>query len=111
MGNARLSSAMVVATLCRQVQAAGGFAAVLRRGDDRAGAILVECVDRGTRQIILERATGLDGEELWRSAAAADLSPEAHTAMMQKRLRADPDMWVVELDIADAERFTAALFE
>lgn len=107
----RLTSAMIVATLCRQVQAAGGFAAVLHRGDADAGAIIIECADRGVRRIILEKSTDLDGRLAWRRAQGPAADQQSHQAALEKRLRGDPDLWVVELDIADAERFTDALFE
>jgi hypothetical protein len=104
----RLTSAMLVSALIRRVQAEGGFAAVLRRGDADAGAILIECADRGQPQLTLEQATGLDGKAGWRLIAdrmAGDA--EGHRERLQKRLRLDPDLWIVELDIAEAERFAA----
>lgn len=100
---------MLVASLCRQVQSAGGFAAVLRHGDDRAGAVVVEWVDRGTRYLLVERATDVDGLSVWRSVGrAADTSTD-HQAVIEKRVQSDPDLWVVELDIANAERFIDAI--
>ncbi len=108
----RLTSAMVVSILCRRVQGAGGFATVLHHGDDHAGAILIECTDRGQRQILLERATASDGREQWRDVGVSqDMTLEDYAKMMEKRLRSDPDMWVIELDIPDAARFAADLFE
>lgn len=107
---ARLTSAMVVSLLCRQVQAAGGFAAVVHRGDDTAGGVVIECVDRGQRGMLLERATGDDGRDLWRSSAAVE-DDEAHRQLIERRRKFDADLWVVELDIADPERFIAQLFD
>lgn len=104
----RLTSAMLVSAMIRRVQAEGGFAAVLQRGDDRAGAILVECSDRGAPQQLIERATDFDGIETWR---VADADPgrdaEAYRARLDRRRHSDPDLWIVELDIADAGRFAA----
>lgn len=105
----RLTSAMLVASLCRQVQSAGGFAAVLRHGDDRAGAILIECVDRGQSAMLLERASDAQGRDGWRSAGPVHPDPLHRQEMLEKRVRSDPDLWVVELDVANVERFIAAL--
>ena len=107
---ARLTSAMLVSALIRRVQAEGGFATVLHRGNDTAGAILIECVDRGQRQVLLERTTGLDGQDEWRENPA-NPDESTHQNQMEKRRRSDPDLWVVELDIADAKRFAAELLE
>jgi hypothetical protein len=104
----RLTSAMLVSVLIRRVQAEGGFAAVLHRGDADAGAILIECADRGQPQLTLEQATGLDGRPVWRLVAQRSEGDDAgHAERLQKRLRLDPDLWIVELDIAEAERFAA----
>lgn len=110
MSAPRLSSHMLVAALCRRVQAEGGFATIIHRGDAHAGAILIECADRGQRQILVERATNLDGREYWRSAGGnADMTVEDYSAWLERRRRSDPDLWVVELDIADAARFAAEI--
>ena len=105
---ARLTSAMLVSALIRRVQAAGGFAAVLRRGDAHAGAVLIECADRGRRRLVLERSTGFDGRDGWRTVAEPDGGDSAAQAeRMDRRIKADPDLWIIELDIVDAERFAA----
>lgn len=104
----RLASHMLVAALCRRVQAEGGFATIIHRGDVHAGAILIECADRGQRQILVERATDLDGREHWRPAGGdADMTAAAYSAWLERRRRSDPDLWVIELDVADAARFAA----
>lgn len=111
-GPPRLTSVMLVSALIRRTQSAGGFAAVLHRGDDQAGAILVECGDRGRRQLLLERATDLDGHDGWRvvdaqpQASGSPISPgdvvDDYTNRIQRRIAQDADLWVVELDGADA---------
>ena len=107
-GPPRLTSTMLVSALIRRVQASGGFATVIHRGDDMGGAILVECAHRGQRHMLLERATGLDGGDSWRIAdadVAADIN--AHDQRIERRRSHDRDMWVIELDIADAARIAA----
>lgn len=98
---------MLVSVLIRRVQQAGGFAAVLRRGDDQAGAILIECRDRAATNVLIERASDPENREFWRIVAAADESPDARAQRLAKRIKMDPDLWLIELDIADAERFAA----
>lgn len=99
---------MLVSAMIRRVQSAGGFAAVLQRGDDQAGAIWVECADRGQTQLLLERSTGFGGQDQWRIADnEPDADAERYRERMDRRRRSDPDLWIVELDIADAARFAA----
>lgn len=107
----RLASHMLVASLCRRVREAGGFATIIHRGDAHAGAILIECADRGQRQMLIERASDFEGREHWRTAGPpADMPGDGYAAWLERRRRSDPDLWVVELDIADAARFAADFF-
>ena len=101
----RLKSRFLVDLLLREAQAAGGFAAVLARGDADAGAILVQCSDRGRPGPLLERRFALDGGYRWEAVGPAD--GEERENYCERRRKADPDLWIVELDIADASRLVA----
>ena len=107
MAQPRLTSAMLASALIRRTQAEGGFATVVRHGDDVAGAILVECQDRGVPHLLLERATDLDGHQSWRPVAQALTEDrETYQQRLDKRIRSDPDLWIIELNTAQAQRFT-----
>jgi hypothetical protein len=103
---ARLTSRLLVDALLRQVQSAGGFATILQRGNDEAGAILIDCRDRGENTALLEKYTDLDGQLGWRPVdsphAACAKWPEDYG---RKRAESDADLWWIELDVADAARF------
>lgn len=106
--SARLTSRMLVDSLIRAAQGAGGHATVLARGDDGAGAILVECADRGQSGPLLERILDRDGAYAWARCGPQDSeNKEERSAYIERRRSRDPDMWVIELDIAQAERFAA----
>ena len=66
--------------------AIAGFAAVIHKGDDQAGAILVECVDRGTRNLLLERATARTRRQL--AAVGAPTRAELTAAYADAAARA-----------------------
>ncbi len=108
MTEARLASKIWINGLCRVVAAAGGFATVLRSGDPVSGAILLVLSERGANQRILERVLSLDGGGQW-----AQIWPQASETVneilpyIERRARYDPDIWVIELDIADGERLVA----
>lgn len=105
---ARLASGLVVNALVRRVNAAGGSAMVLARGEAEAGAILVLALERGGDPHFLERGIGPDGlPTLVRSGPAEMADEEAVSSYWQRRRARDPDLWVIELDIAGAERFAA----
>lgn len=99
---------MTVDALIRRVQTAGGFAVVLARGDEMAGAILLVCRDRGDAGQLLERTVDLDGSYRWTPCGPQDVeSGASREGYIQRRRDSDPDLWLIELDIADAERFAA----
>jgi hypothetical protein len=107
---ARLTSRILVDALRRQVQAAGGFATILQRGNDEAGAIIIDCRDRGENTSLLEKYTDFDGVVHWRRVNSPDA---AHAKWAEdysrQRAESDPDLWWMELDIADAARFADEL--
>jgi len=104
----RLTSRLTVDALRRRVQAAGGFATVLARGDDMAGAILMLCTNRGEVQALLERTIDRDGHYCWTRCGPQDVESDSERdSYIGRRRSRDPDLWLIELDIADAERFAA----
>lgn len=104
----RLTSRFLVDLLLRETQAAGGFATVLASGDDRAGSILIQCSERGVAGSLLERRFSLDGGHVWEAVGpGADADEETRAAYRERRRKADPDLWIVELDVADTQRLVA----
>ena len=101
---ARLTSEFRVKALIRRVHDAGGSAMVLAKGDAMSGAILVLTLDRGEKPAFYER--GLGGEGLIH-CGPRDSGPQDVGDYWRRRRRNDPDLWVVELSIAAAERFAA----
>ncbi len=105
---ARLAAGLLVNALVRRVNAAGGSAMVLAKGDAEAGAILVLTLERGGNPGFFERGIGPDGNPaLVRSGPAEFTEASAVSDYWQRRRSRDSDLWVVELDIAGAERFAA----
>lgn len=106
MSEARLPAHLEVAGLVRQVNAAGGFATVLAKGEPDAGTIMVLtcCNSRDLR--LYERMPQLDGTRAWTCVRQADSSADSDFAEYVKRRQSqDNDLWIVELDIAGGERF------
>ncbi len=99
----RLPSNVLVSALLRRVNDAGGFGAVLAKGDAQGGAILVVAIDRGALPRLLERGIGADG----RTALIDSTPAEDLDGYWRRRRLSDPDLWVIEVDVAAAERFAA----
>ena len=81
---------------------------VLARGDADAGGILVLTLDRGGDPHFWERGFGPKGDMVLVAAGPSALEDaQAVGDYWQRRRSRDRDLWVIELDIADAQRFAA----
>ncbi len=108
MTSPRLTSRITIDALFRRVRAAGGFATVIARGDDSAGSILIACSERGEVKALLERTIDLEGDYRWTRCGPDGPDPGAtRDSYIRRRCDRDPDLWLIELDIPDAERFVA----
>ncbi len=102
----RLASAVLVSALLKLAAREGGFGAVLAKGDPTAGALTVVLLERGERMMVLERIVQPDGAYAWQETGnRAAANDEEFTKFLDRRRRFDPDMWILELDIASAQRF------
>lgn len=102
----RLPANLEVSALLRQVQAEGGFATVLHKGEADSGTILVVTVERSGISEIYERMPALDGSRKWHPVLTQAIeNKEVSQNYLDRRVIQDPDIWIIELDIANAERF------
>lgn len=108
MSEARLPAHLEVAGLIRAVQSAGGFATVLHKGERDAGTICVVATHNGHNSTFWERMPQLDGSRAFALSKSQDTeNMRDFDEYVQRRIRQDPDCWIVELDIENAERFVA----
>jgi hypothetical protein len=104
----RLSARVEAAGIVRRAEAAGDFAAILRKGDPDRGSLLLVVSSRGRHLAFLERVLDLSGSYLWKRVGPDESASSAEVRdFLAKRARFDEDLWAIELDIADAERFIA----
>jgi len=103
---ARIPTHLDVSGLLRAVEAAGGFATVIAKGERDAGTVLVTCCDSGKNYRAYERMPRPDGTRGWTLAKSQDSeNPVEFAEYLDRRRLQDSDLWIVELDVPDAERF------
>jgi hypothetical protein len=98
---------MLVSAMIRHVNAAGGMATIVHKGDADIGSILLICMEKGVVQTVRERVLSVEGGYAWMAVGPDEIG--AVDAYLQRRLGRDPDLWLIELDIAEAERFAAEM--
>jgi len=104
----RLPAHLEVAGLIRAVEAAGGFGTVIAKGERDAGTLLVICCENGANAAAFERMPQPDGSRAWILSRSQDAeNPKEFWDYCDRRRHQDDDLWIVELDISDAERFIA----
>jgi hypothetical protein len=81
----------------------------MRKGDPDRGSLLLIVTSRGRHVAFLERSLSLgDGAYHWRSTGPGESAGSDEIAdFLRKRARFDEDLWAIELDIAEPERFIA----
>ena len=106
MAEARLPAGLEVSGLIRQVQAAGGFVAVVAKGEPEAGTLVVVLTANGSPARAYERMPQAGGDRGWALARAeSDGEPGEFADWLARRRAQDRDLWIVELDIPQGERF------
>ncbi len=106
----RLPAHLEVSGLIRLVETHGGTAMVVAKGERDAGTILIVTMHRGNDARLFERMPQLDGSRTFVATNKQDSEkPREFHDYLERRKRQDPDTWILEVDIDDAERFIALL--
>jgi hypothetical protein len=106
----RLPAHVEVTGIRRIAESQGGFATVLAKGESDAGTIGLVILCRGEPASLYERMPQLDGNRPFVRTLAQDIeNPSDFLAILERRRSRDPDLWLIEADVPDSERFVAAL--
>lgn len=104
--DSRMPAHIEAGGLLRAVQGAGGFASLIARGERDAGTLLVICCEKGRDARLYERMPQADGSRSWVKVRTQDSdNPREFWEYCDRRKVQDADQWILELDIANAERF------
>lgn len=104
----RLASGIQISAIKRLAEAQGNIATVLKKGDAISGAILLIGLVRGSNPVIYERYPAFAGGPVWQVVKPSE-SDAAVDSYWKKRCERDPDLWVLELDVASAARLDGLL--
>ncbi len=83
---------------------------VTAKGERDAGTILILTIYRGENAVLFEKMPQLDGSRPFIAAKQQNPEkPEEIFEYLERRKNQDPDIWILEVDIADGARFVASL--
>jgi len=108
--DARLPAHLEVAGIIRTADTAGGFALVTFKGERDAGSILLLTMERGENAVLFERMPQLDGSRKFVETKRQESeNKQLIYEYLDRRKKQDPDIWVLEVDIAHPAQFIASL--
>jgi len=93
--------------LVRRANGAGAFAVIARRGDPDAGALLVRLALPARKGRLLAPSRNPQGERIYVDMAGAGVGDTDADidAYLERRIKSDPDLWVVEIDDREGRHF------
>jgi len=99
-----LNSDLWVGALIRRAQIEGANATVVRKGDARAGTVIVKAYNTSDRTAqVFTEAFGQDGDRLWIQPVTGTESDI--DAYIERQRGYDPDLWVVEIEDRQGRNF------
>jgi hypothetical protein len=98
----RLKSAIWVSAFLRRCMVEGIFGAVVRKGAEEAGAVYVIVSHLDGTCHLFGPPPGAshdeEGERLWDEEIAPPKGNADAMALLERRIRSDPDIWIVEVE-------------
>jgi len=101
MAEARVKARLWVDMALRLGNNQGRYGAVLHRGDDDSGGVLVVLRGRDGNWVLSQIRTA-EGDAAWmRATGKGPVDQETADAYVAKQRRYDPDLWVLEFESPD----------
>lgn len=99
--DAKVKAGIWVSMAIRLSDMAGRPAAVLRKGDPDAGGIL--CVLHGSEGlVVLSQVRDAEGRQAWlRGTGPTPVPQDSADAYVDRQVKRDPDLWVIEFEAPD----------
>ena len=102
----RLNARLWVSSLLRRVDQAGDFATVVKKGDATAGQVILVARRRNGHTQVFTRTMNSVGDYSWTIAMTKDQDELGKiNEYLERQARYDPDLWIIELDTDNPERF------
>lgn len=95
----RLPTHLWVGAALRNTSASGAFGAIIKRGEQTSGIVLLRINLLNRTSLLLIESRDLDGERIWHGPLGKDPIEDAEAdAYIDRAIARDPDLWVVEFE-------------
>lgn len=102
----RLKAGLFVRGYLRICEVAGVYGAIVRKGDETAGSVLIRISRLDGTGHVLAPVTHDGGGRAWRYRNGEEPQPDAELdAMIEREVRRDPDLWLIEIEDKQGRHF------
>lgn len=101
----RLKAGIFVRALLRRAEVGGASAFIVRKGAEEAGAVVLTVSRLDGTSLLLNQARDGKGNLVW-ARPLGDWSEEGRArAWLDKQVKFDPDLWIVEIEDREGRAF------
>jgi len=101
----KLKAAIQIKAIIRRAEVAGAQAYLVQRGSEEAGALFLKVSRLDGTFTILNQARRGDGELVWTKPLGDAADGEAVAKYLDKQMRFDPDIWILEIEDREGRAF------
>jgi hypothetical protein len=101
----KLKAAIQIKAIIRRAEVAGAQAFLVRRGSEEAGALFLKLSRLDGTCTVLNQARRGDGELIWTKPLGDRVAQAAASAYLDKQVRFDPDLWILEIEDREGRAF------
>jgi hypothetical protein len=101
----RLKAGIFVRALIRRAEVQGASAFVVRKGSEEAGAVYLKVSRLDGTSTILEQVRRGEGDLAWMMPIGKAIDEERAKTYLDKQIRFDPDLWIVEIEDREGRAF------
>jgi hypothetical protein len=101
----RVKTEIMVNAWLRETQSKGQFATIVRKGDGDAGLVAFKVYAQGNNARVFLETRDFDGNQAFRELTDGLMMEADADERLQKQVKFDPDLWIVEIENRDGVFF------
>jgi hypothetical protein len=101
----RLKAGIFVRALIRRAEAAGAQAFVAKKGVEESGAVFLKINRLDGNVLVLNQARSGEGDLVWARPLGDWCDEEKARVYLDKQMKFDPDLWIVEIEDRQGRAF------
>jgi hypothetical protein len=101
----KLKAAIQIQAIIRRAEVAGAQAFLVRRGSEEAGALFLKLSRLDGSFTVLNQARRGEGELVWTKPLGDSVDEAAAQTYLDKQMRFDPDLWILEIEDREGRAF------